>query len=122
MSEAAQMMTRAERALLVGDAERVVAELIGERQRQIIQEGWTTKHDERHQPDDFAAAAAAYAAQAAGGSPASPTFVASKLWPWDDGFKPKDQRRDLLRAGALIIAAIERLDREAVRYAEDEGS
>ena len=35
-------------------------------------------------------------------------------WPhtWDASWwKPKDRRRDLVRAGALIIAEIERLDR-----------
>jgi hypothetical protein len=36
------------------------------------------------------------------------------LWPWhDDWWKPKDRRRDLIRAAALIVAEIERLDRAA---------
>ena len=31
---------------------------------------------------------------------------------WDsEWWKPKDRRRDLIRAGALIVAEIERLDR-----------
>ncbi len=29
-------------------------------------------------------------------------------------FKPKDRRRDLIKAGALILAEIERLDRASV--------
>ncbi|OAN76758.1 hypothetical protein A8B82_14810 [Sulfitobacter sp. EhC04] len=33
-------------------------------------------------------------------------------WPWDDEWwKPKDRRADLVRAGALIAAEIDRLDR-----------
>jgi hypothetical protein len=38
------------------------------------------------------------------------------LWPWSvQWWKPKDRRRDLVRAGALIVAEIERLDRAAAR-------
>lgn len=34
------------------------------------------------------------------------------LWPWDrEWWKPKDRRRNLVRAAALLIAEIERLDR-----------
>lgn len=37
------------------------------------------------------------------------------FWPWQrKWWKPKDPRRDLVRAGALIIAEIERIDRAAV--------
>jgi hypothetical protein len=33
-------------------------------------------------------------------------------WPWlSKWWKPKDRRRDLVRAAALVIAEIERLDR-----------
>lgn len=36
------------------------------------------------------------------------------VWPWDWAWwKPKNPRRDLVRAAALIIAEIERLDRAA---------
>ena len=35
------------------------------------------------------------------------------LWPWAaEWWKPKDCRRNLVRAGALILAEIERLDRK----------
>lgn len=33
-------------------------------------------------------------------------------WPWSrEWWKPKNPRRDLVKAGALIVAEIERLDR-----------
>jgi hypothetical protein len=39
-----------------------------------------------------------------------------EIWPWDrKWWKPKDRRRDLVRAGALILAEIERLDRAAAK-------
>jgi hypothetical protein len=39
-----------------------------------------------------------------------------RYWPWEDKWwKPKDRRRDLVRAGALIVAEIERLDRLAAK-------
>lgn len=35
------------------------------------------------------------------------------FWPWGDCYwKPKSPRQDLVRAAALLIAEIERLDRE----------
>jgi hypothetical protein len=38
------------------------------------------------------------------------------VWPWSrEWWQPKDRRRDLVRAGALIVAEIERLDRAASR-------
>lgn len=35
-----------------------------------------------------------------------------EVWPWDESWwKPTNRRRDLVKAGALILAEIERLDR-----------
>ena len=35
-------------------------------------------------------------------------------WPWDSGWwKPKNRRHDLVRAAALVVAEIERLDRKS---------
>lgn len=85
-------------------------DVIAERERQIAAEGWTPEHDDEHDTGELAAAAACYALSAnfgngIGSEPPSP-------WPWDDAFwKPKDERSNLLRAGALILAEIERLDR-----------
>jgi hypothetical protein len=50
-----------------------------------------------------------------------PTF-AGERWPasWDFAhYKPTTPRRDLVKAGALILAEIERLDRKAEREARE---
>jgi hypothetical protein len=85
-----------------------------ERAEQLTREGWTSAHDDEHAAGELAQAAAVYAYTAAhqamgdtGPFSADPT-----LWPWEPGtYKPKDQLRNLVRAGALIVAEIERLQR-----------
>ncbi len=96
----------------------VIAEIHSERLRQINAEGWTSDHDDEHGNAQLAAAAAAYAAHAASfrGAPELGVNYRIKtphpLWPWGHHWwKPKDPRRDLVRAAALIVAEIERLDR-----------
>lgn len=95
-----------------------VRDVVRERQRQMSVEGWTPEHDDEHANGDMALAAACYAA-AAGGVPWSddvPSF-----WPWaDQWWKPTTARRDLVKAGALILAEIERLDRAAAHPASGE--
>jgi hypothetical protein len=92
-----------------------------ERQRQISKEGWTARHDDSHDEGDLALAAACYAvADDWGGGMTTATNYAKKirdtilfLWPWDwSWWKATDRRRNLVKAGALIIAEIERLDRK----------
>lgn len=121
--EPAAPMTKAELALRDGTANDVAHELLAERKRQIAEEGWTPKHDERHEPGDLIRAAIAYAVSAASydmrATDGYLAGVAVQMWPFVDGFKPKDMRRDLVRAGALLIASIERLDRDQVRDADN---
>ncbi len=101
----------------------VLEEIAAERKRQIESEGWTHEHDNQHRSGELARAAACYAYIA------GPEFERSelaklwwglnwspirKIWPgdWDwRWFKPTDRRRDLIKAAALIVAEIERLDR-----------
>lgn len=85
--------------------------VLAERQRQISAEGWTTAHDDQHDCGELASAAACYAAFTA----AFPAGDPSSYWPWSkDWWKPSDdKRRNLVKAGALILAEIERLDRAA---------
>lgn len=86
------------------------AELIAsERQRQVEQEGWTPEHDDQHNNGVLADAAACYALRHGTGLPADQW---STLWPWDSKWwKPKDAIRDLVRAGAMIAAEIDRRQR-----------
>ncbi len=93
-----------------------ITNIIAERQRQISAEGWTSGHDDTHVNGELALAAAEYAIQAA----VAPwdddveytDHEPGNYWPWDvTWWKPTNQRRDLVKAGALILAEIERLDR-----------
>lgn len=83
-----------------------------ERRRQIEAEGWTLEHDDQHQPGELAQAAVAYLLYAYPRGNSDLKF-ATRLWPWLSGFKPKGERRDLVRGAALGLAALERFDRAA---------
>ncbi|MEM9964166.1 MAG: hypothetical protein AAGC58_02335 [Asticcacaulis sp.] len=88
-------------------------DVLDERRRQIEVEGWTPEHDDEHAVGEMAVAASAYALNAA--LPAFPRRTPHK-WLWDlRWWKPTTPRRDLIKAGALIIAEIERLDRAAAK-------
>ena len=91
----------------------VIDEVSAERQRQIEKEGWTPAHDDKHAGGELARAASCYARYADLSDPfAQPTNVPDE-WPFDGPWwKPKNERYDLIRAAALIVAEIERLDRE----------
>lgn len=85
----------------------VIEEIAAERKRQIEQEGWSSEHDDSHEDGELAHAAACYSIGI------RPETRGWKLWPWSDHWwKPKGRRRDLIRAAALIVAEIERLDRK----------
>lgn len=88
----------------------VIEEIAAERRRQIEVEGWTPKHDDdEHASGEMAYAAACYCIA----DDNSPGFLLA-YWPWSHRWwKPKSRRRDLIRAAALIVAEIERLDRAA---------
>jgi hypothetical protein len=82
-----------------------------ERLRQINAEGWTPKRDDEHDNGGMAQAAACYASHASVG-PELRKRDLPRDWPWaPKWWKPGDQRRMLVKAGALILAEIERLDR-----------
>lgn len=84
-------------------------DIAAERKRQIEVEGWTPDHDDKHDDESLIQAAAAYCLMAAE-LPQSATDV----WPYGWGskwLKSTEPRRDLVKAAALIVAEIERLDR-----------
>lgn len=86
-------------------------DVLAERRRQVQEEGWTLEHDDDHFAGELAMAAACYAGSAGGyvwveGKPSE------AVWPWSqERWKPTTPRRDLIKAAALILAEIERLDR-----------
>lgn len=93
--------------------EHVILEIAHERDRQITVEGWTPSHDDIHADGEMARAASCYAMTGSGRWSVNLMLVPS-TWPWSrEWFKPKDRRRDLIRAAALLVAEIERLDRAA---------
>lgn len=89
-------------------------DVLAERVRQIEEEGFTPADDDFHAHlGSLARAAACYTLSAVGMAPAG------GLWPWPARWwKPKDPRRDLVRAGALILAEIERIDRATAEEKE----
>lgn len=96
------------RAQGVKSLSNAVQSVISERQRQQSVEGWTPEHDDEHTEGEMAEAAACYAMFAN-----NQGFSVPGLWPWArEWWKQSGQRRDLVKAGALILAEIERIDRQ----------
>lgn len=85
-----------------------------ERRRQLTQtdlggEGYSYEHDDAHTKGELAMAAAYFAAP-----DSTDHHITDKLMPKGWTLKLSgDRRRDLVKAGALILAEIERLDRAA---------
>ena len=87
-----------------------------ERRRQITAEGWTPEHDDLYCAAELPRAAAAYILNGANDeAPAIWPFVA-KWW------KPRDARSNYVRASALILAEIERLDRACISQSPQPGA
>lgn len=86
-----------------------ILDVVAERQRQQSVEGWTPEHDNAYQNSELADAAACYAIHAHNQGFSTPAH-----WPWSpDWWKQSGARCDLVKAGALILAEIERIDRAA---------
>ncbi len=114
---------------VVGAGTQAARDLLAERERQKSAEGWTPEHDDEHGDGSLANAAACYAMTdrrmfkryhlvddgMRGGETVPEHWPQSWAASW---WKPKDRRRDLVRAGALILAEIERLDRRATGEGE----
>lgn len=98
-----------------------------ERRRQVEAEGWTPEHDDEHACDEIAAFACFYAMP-----PAARDWDTSSTGYGDtlgeailpEGWEPKtgDRRRELVKAAALILAEIERLDRAGISQSPQPGA
>lgn len=91
-------------------------ELIAEeRQRQIEKEGWTKEHDAQHKIGVLAKAAVCYAIPPLARAAVSPDDSLPPFW-WPfakEWWKPeKDRVRELVKAGALIAAEIDKIQNE----------
>lgn len=95
--------------------------IAAERQRQITEEDWTPEHDRNENPNgELACAAACYAIP----SHMREVFHFILAWPWREGGalkdiiyvgwkpSPDDRKRELIKAAALIVAEIDRLEAE----------
>ena len=85
--------------------------IMAERQRQIDVEHWTASHDDQeHYEGELLRAAMAYLKVVH--HPDRYVDSPPDNWPWDaKWWKPSDPIRDLVKAGALIAAEIDRLQR-----------
>ncbi|MCA7945595.1 hypothetical protein [Burkholderia vietnamiensis] len=90
------------------DMSDAARDVLAERARQVGQEGWTPEHDEKYRDHELSCAAGCYAMHTL----AYPAGDPPPAWPWSaDWWKPTTHRRNLVKAGALILAEIEKLDR-----------
>lgn len=101
----------------MSDLTKAATDVLAERGRQMDQEGWTHEHDDEHDSGELALAASCYAEASTfrrGSRTPLQDMHTSNLWPWGAScWRPGDGRRSLVKAGALILAEIERLDRLA---------
>ncbi|WP_275183563.1 hypothetical protein [Citrobacter freundii] len=98
-------------------ASSAITDIIVERLRQQSDEGWTPKNDDMYKLGTLSTAAACYATRAFSTSAYKATIP--QAWPWSPHWwKPTNPRRDLVKAGALIAAEIERIDRQSVQMKE----
>lgn len=89
---------------------QAAADVLAERARQISDEGWTPEYDDQWTKGQLRHAASCYALNYR-----HYAAEVTRNWPWASFWKPSTERRDLVKAGALILAEIERLDRAAAR-------
>jgi len=113
------------RAADAGRRPNAITDVMAERTRQIQAEGWTPQHDDEHAVGEMAIAAGCYAifaAESDGFRRSSADTTCPENWPWHPKWwKPKTRRQDLVRAAALIIAEIERLDRASTLITKTKG-
>lgn len=97
-----------------------------ERQRQIDVEGYNEQHDSQHNASELIYAAIAYVESAKVGVNCAEMGITDenyiligksdmgRHYPFGWSFKPSTDVRDLVKAGALIAAAIDRLQSTSI--------
>lgn len=98
---------------------KATLDVVAERQRQISAENYTPDQDDAYTQNELTRAAEGYIHTVVSRGwtyESNPNDYECEeippFWPWaDEHWKPKSPRRDLVRAAALIIAEIERIDR-----------
>jgi hypothetical protein len=95
--------------------------IAAERARQVSVKGWTAQHDDDHDAGQITAAASAYSLLACEqvyieqyrSFAEQAQYHMDKCWPWDEErWKPSPNPiRNLVKAGALLAAEIDRLQR-----------
>ena len=89
------------------DLSKAAMDVLAERQRQQSIEGWTPEHDDQYSKSQLLWASSCYVLNTI-----QPFSRIPMDWPWaPEWWKPTGPRRDLVKAAALILAEIERLDR-----------
>ena len=94
-----------------------IFDVLIERHRQRAEENFAHVDDDRLDKGQLACAAACYTFSSLPHFTSTPLatdlpVIVGYLWPFDwSMWKPKDRRADLVRAAALLLAEIERIDR-----------
>lgn len=99
------------------EEEKSAIDLIAKERKRQISKGFNWRHDDEHNCHQLSDAAIVYAA------PGPLRYQVMNWWPWDkkwlkedDSFTTEGRIRELIKAGALIIAEIERLQRTINNY------
>ena len=110
--------------VLIDNHSPAARDILAERRRQVDQNGYDHENDDAHIHDEMGAYAAFYAMPPAVREwPAEETGYGET---WGDAIvptdwtapKPGDRRGELVKAGALILAEIERIDRATLRASQ----
>lgn len=91
--------------------------IAAERHRQIEKEGWTPEHDDVHTKGELVRAAVCYCEAnnlELTENEDGENLIESGYWPFDESDwkpTPEDRVRELVKAGALLAAEIDRIQR-----------
>lgn len=113
---------RSEFVEMLAEFSRSAADVLAERERQQVEEGFDAEHDDRHPQGTLAQAAAAYALwpeRVYIHNESERQQVFTDVFPfasqWDRRYADLDRRDLLIKAGALILAENDKLDRAHAR-------